>query len=454
MGIFGVFKGVIPMPDKQLYVEKNTHLSTYYEEVTPMEFYRDIFSVGSFERKGRYEDQKPNGIVIDIDEENRVKRYTVTDELEQLRDLQGHGFSVLSPIGYSGKRRTAENARFLYALTIDLDSVKMENLQDLLHQMENEFIPQATYIVNSGNGVHIYYVFETPIPMHRHVQAAMKKLKYELIRKVWNRYTSSEKEPQMQGIMQGFRMVGSQSKLGKKYLVKAFKTGPKITVEYLNGFVSEEFRVTDLKYHPSKISLNQAKSKYPEWYEKRILQKQVKGRWEVKRDLYDWWLRRISNEITVGHRYFGIMTLAIYAKKCNIDEEELEQDAFSLLEKYDAISKDKKNRFTRDDVINALEMFNESYVTFPRSDIAKLTGLEIKENKRNNRKQEIHLKIARSTRDIIHENWREGNGRPKGSGTKEQMVKGYVKDHPEANVTEIAKALGISRPTVYKYNKG
>lgn len=27
----------------------------------------------------------------------------------------------------------------------------------------------------------------------------------------------------------------------------------------------------------------------------------------------------------------------------------------------------------------------------------------------------------------------------------------YVKEHPDASVTEIAKATGVSRPTVYKY---
>jgi len=30
------------------------------------------------------------------------------------------------------------------------------------------------------------------------------------------------------------------------------------------------------------------------------------------------------------------------------------------------------NRFTKDDIVCALEMFNEDYVTFPRDDIAKI----------------------------------------------------------------------------------
>ena len=73
----------------------------------------------------------------------------------------------------------------------------------------------------------------------------------------------------------------------------------------------------------SRLSLDEAKEKYPDWYERRIIKKERRGRWTVKRDLYDWWLHRIADEIRVGHRFYGIMTLAIYAKKCGIDEDEL-----------------------------------------------------------------------------------------------------------------------------------
>ena len=60
----------------------------------------------------------------------------------------------------------------------------------------------------------------------------------------------------------------------------------------------------------------------------------------------------------MGHRYHGVMTLAIYAKKCEI-EEELCQDAYSLLLPYNEMSIEEVNRFTRDDVEAALSMFNE-----------------------------------------------------------------------------------------------
>ena len=37
---------------------------------------------------------------------------------------------------------------------------------------------------------------------------------------------------------------------------------------------------------------------------------------------------RIRDEIRVGHRYHGVMTLAIYAKKCGIEETELRQGEY------------------------------------------------------------------------------------------------------------------------------
>lgn len=108
------------------------------------------------------------------------------------------------------------NARHLYALAFDLDGVGMPQLRDTLHQMNKDILRQATFVVKSGTGLHLYYVLEEPIPMYPHNQKCLKELKYSLTRQIWNRYTSTIKEPQMQGILQGFRVVGSGSKLGRE----------------------------------------------------------------------------------------------------------------------------------------------------------------------------------------------------------------------------------------------
>ena len=75
------------------------------------------------------------------------------------------------------------------------------------------------------------------------------------------------------------------------------------------------------------------------------------------------------------------------------------------------------NRFTKDDIVCALEMFNEDYVTFPRDDIAKISGMSMPVNKRNWRKQRDHVHVMNTMKTLkkqLGESVKEG--RPKGSG--------------------------------------
>ena len=326
----------------------------------------------------------------------------------------------------------------------------------LMHSVGH--LPQATFVVNSGTGLHLYYVLKEPVPMYPYNQKCLKELKYSLTRQIWNKFTSTIKEPQMQGILQGFRVVGSGSKLGREYPVRAFRLGGPVELARLLDYIpdsnGEQQRLEGLM-RKSRLSLAEAKEKYPDWYERRIIKKERRGRWTVKRDLYDWWLHRIADEIRVGHRFYGIMTLAIYAKKCGIDEDELRRDAFALLRPYDDMSVEDINRFTKDDVVCALEMFNEDYVTFPRDDIAKLSGLTMPVNKRNWRKQPVHLQGARAIQEINDKangtNWREGNGRPKGSGTAQARVYEWRQQHPEGRKADCHRETGLDPKTVRKW---
>ncbi len=441
---------------QRAYNRKNEFLDALHFEVSPEEFYRELFPEGTFERKGIQEDGKPNGIVLEFEEGKRfANREIITDDHKGLLRTR-NGFTIYSPIGYYGKNRTGANARYLYALVFDLDGVDMKHLRDLLHQMKNDVIPPATYLVNSGTGFHVYYFLEEPVPMYPENQKHLRLVKHALTGRIWNDFTSKYRERQQQGIMQGFRVVGTPTKLGADYPVTAFAMCDKRywTIEKLYDYVPEITKKELLKKAQfRKMTLEEAKAKYPDWYERRVVKDLPKGRWVVKRDLYDWWHNKIKKEIKVGHRYFAIMTLAIYAKKCNINEEELYEDAFGLLEPYEKLTIENTNHFVREDIVAALEMFNEDYVTFPRREIAKLSGLEIPANKRNFRKQAIHLKGARAIQEINDEdkgtNWRNTNGRP----TKEQEVSEWQKINPDGRKADCVKETGLSKTTVYKYWK-
>ena len=255
--------------------------------------------------------------------------------------------------------------------------------------------------------------------------------------------------------MQGFRVVGSGTKLGKGYPVVAFQFGGRVELddllEYIPASNGERQKLQGI-LKKSSMPLAVAKEKYPDWYERRIVKGERRGRWTVKRDLYDWWLRRIQDEIRVGHRYHGIMTLAIYAKKCGIEEEELRQDAYSLLLPYDEMSIEEVNRFTREDVEAALSMFNEDYVTFPRDDIARLSGMSMPVNKRNWRKRKEHIQVM-NTMKALKKQLGEAVpvGRPQGSGTAQERVYQWRQQHPEGRKADCHRETGLDPKTIRKW---
>lgn len=389
----------------------------------------------------------------DPDEGEKARNYIVFDELNMVDEVKGAEFAIMSPVGYSGRNRTAKNARWLYGIAVDLDGVEMEQLRDVFHQMKHDFLPQCTYCVNSGHGLHLYYLFEKPVPLYRHLQDQLREFKYELIRKIWNRYTSTyteREQVQYQGIFQGFRMVGTQSKLGKRYPVTAFETGERVTVEYLNDFLMDDSKaVTDFKYK-SDLSLAEAKKKYPEWYEKRIVRGEKKGRWHIKRDLYDWWLRKIqSGAVSVGHRYWCLSVLASYGIKCDIPEDEVLTDALELLPMFDDISDDEHNRFTKRDVLDAMNMYQENYVTYSRAEVERVSGISVPPNKRNGRKQDKHLQLARGIRELKSSMGEavSGGGRP----DKAKIVEEWRKSHPDGKKADCIRDTGLSKPTVYRW---
>ena len=431
-------------------------LKALFEEVHYMDFYRDIFPEGSFEERGEYEDGKYNGIAIAIEKgSKRAKRMTITDDLDTIADMVGsHDFCLMSPISYAGKSRKSSNARFMYALAIDLDGMTERKHWDFFMEQINrghemlQFVwglPRPTYLVSSGSGIHIYYVFKQPIPMFKNIVEELEKLKRRLTWQAWTQGASSlHDKVQYESLFQGFRVVGTITKDGGR--CRAFSVGEKVTVEYLNKFVPEDHRAVSFVYK-SDLRLEDAKKKYPEWYQRRIVEKRPRNTWTCKKAVYDWWIRKLKEGAEQGHRYWCIMTLATYAQKCGVPRETLEEDAYGLI----PFMNTKGDEFTEDDVMHALEAYTDSYATYPIDTIVWRTGIQIEKNRRNGQKQSDHLEEARAIRDIRMRRqgrkWTDGNGRP----DKLSVVAEWRSEHSEGTKAECIRETGLSKPTVYRW---
>lgn len=428
----------------------------------PMDLYTDLFRLGegAIQREGEAPGQfKANPLIIGHSggEGGRMHRKIMFEDTfaETLAEFQDMDWAFMSACTYFGRSNSAERQSKLYALVFDIDGVEDANLNNFFSgAMVGGAYPVPQHVALSGHGVHLYYVLDEPLDLYPNIKTQVKELKYALTRRLWNRYTSTIEDPQYQGINQSFRVPGSRAKEGAAIpRCAAYRVNPRpVSIGDLNGFVEEPSRV-DLgrRYPESRMSAEEAKERYPDWYA-RVVVGGERGQWVVKRDLFEWWLRKVRAGATYGHRYFCIMALAIYAAKCGIyDRDEVKAAAMGLVPYLDSLN--PEHPFTEADVDSALECLDGRYTTFPRSDIARLTDIEIPANKRNGRKQEVHLMGARAIQEINDKvngtNWRDGNGRK----PKRDLVRDYAATHPEASQRAIAAALGISKTTVNKWLK-
>lgn len=434
---------------------------------SPMDLYTDLFRLGDgyIQREGEAPGKfKANPLIIGHSggERGRMHRKIMFEDTfaDTLAEFQDMDWAFMSACTYFGRSNSAERQSKLYALVFDIDGVGDSNLNNLLGAaLEGDAYPVPQHIVLSGHGVHLYYVLEEPLDLYPNIKTQVKELKYALTRRLWNRYTSTVDEVQYQGINQAFRVPGSRTKDDAAIArCAAYRLSRHpASIEELNRFVPEASRVdVGERYQPARMTAAEARERYPEWYERVVEGGGGRGQWVVKRDLFDWWIRRVSEDATYGHRYFCIMALAIFAAKCGIyDRDEVKAAAMGLVPYLDGLDRD--HPFTESDVDSALECLDGRYATFPRGDIAKLTDIDMPPNKRNGRKRAMHIAIVNNmrkfARDELGEDSYANNGRPRGSGTKRDTIRAYAVEHQGESNRRIAEVLGVSRNTVNKWLK-
>lgn len=446
------------LTEKQLYKAKvEWFKDNEYEEVDPLDFYREIFPVGSFQEQGNTEHKSGNGMLVYKNEHGQHWHKLIFDDLAEIPNWYGIEDVYIRSASFIGKNTKNENASMIYALVFDLDGQGITELQMVTQFMrKGTNIPKATFVVLSGHGLHLYYVLEKPIRATMNNIRKLNKLKEGMTKLIWNRYTSNIDKIQFQYCLQGFRMVGSASKMGKRYPVRAYRfSNEHYTIEELVSWIPklkewDEYRI-DITERDT-VPKETAKKLWPEWYEYRINQRQS-NKWHIKRDLYDWWKNKIVEGATYGHRYFCIMCLAIFAIKCDISEEELKRDALELVPILDRLSNDKdpKSRFTEDDVLSALHGYRENFKTWGRDKLALVSAIPMAPNKRNYRTRAEHLVLARGIKDIKKKMGEVVEGRPKGSGTKKEIIVQWKLEHPKGRKADCHRDTGIDPKTIRKW---
>ena len=337
-------------------------------------------------------------------------------------------------------------ARNLYALTFDVDDLCIRSngrdigIETLFRQIENDLLPRPTYVVATGDrNIHLYYMLERAVPLFNNVVDQLINYRHELTETLWNAYvTDSSEAVQQEAVTQAYRAVGSIRK-DHKGRVRAWLTGDKVTIEYMNRFVHDENKITKFAYKKDAIAARGSEKQ----------ETSNRYHYTVNSAFYRWMLGKIESDAKIGKRYFCICALAIAGIKTDTPYNQVKKDAYDLIPLLDQQSP-PDNRFTKSDVDKALSFYKPSYRYVHKKTLERMTGIEMPERKRNGRTREQHMKYLNGMNAVKRSIGEEfATGRP----TKRDLIAAYAKEHPTATQREIAAALGVSLTTVNKWLK-
>lgn len=427
-------------------LESREWLAQSFPEVDARTFYRELFPLGCLDKRDAFTEGAYCAIAVQVSENHKARRYTLTDELDNLSDLLCSDlFTVISPMSYAGKKQDAEHQRHCYAIAIDLDGLLNNNgdavgIRSLFSQIDfGVLLPRPTYVVaSSADNVHLYYLLEERIPMWKGNVESLSRYKTQLTSRLWNAYTTSKYlDVQQEPIGQGMRAVGAITK-DSKARVRAFRTGDRVSIEYLNKFTNP-VEDCQIKVWDSPVK----------GFKKQRTIPKAKG---TKPYFYEWYKKQLPQYTKEGKRYFGLMCLAVVGRKNGVSREQVEQDALALVPFLDSLTVDKTNHFTDEHALKAITAYDkEHFILMKRETLVRLSGVPMEPQKRNGRSQAQHMAVMRAIEGVIYPNgeWRNKDGAP----TKQAQVLAYMQEHPGQSVRKMAQALGVSPTTVQKWSR-
>lgn len=428
---------------EQEYYKKNMILEQFGEWVDAETLYEDIY--------GDLEQVVP---VVFIDEDEDTKHMVKMSVDEAIDQAVDRNDILLGGSTYFKNFVSKATAKDVHALIIDMDNVWAGVLQSALQNDWNEDdkeLPKPTYIVNSGTGLHLYFLFDEPIP---HYVCNSKKID-QLYRRLAVQQTTSRiyLQKQVQWFGQDFRMAGSLNKYNWRNEV--FRVGEKWDIDRLAQAVGME----DTHF----VRYGEPRTRQLVKRERTKNRTKRKG-WRCNQGFYDYTLERCRNETKEGNRYMSFCALTVIAWKCNVPISKVEQDLKGLIPKY---NKGAKRQITEKEIEHALRMYNEKAMLTQRERLQDWIGWEYKpQTNRHYGKQVFKRKKSQEARDKGLKNtnlevrgwavrdamypdgeWRNKDGAP----SKQEEVRAWRQLHPDGKPKDCMADTGISKNTVYRW---
>lgn len=400
--------------------------------------------------------------------------------------------------GFDGSYRwvstnSKDTANELCAFVLDIDRCNLITYRNYVNRLwPSNKVPCPTYVVASGHGVHLFYVLEWPVAMKKrwikeleHIQRWLADFyagnnpplgsvdsprgdggqgKYEETH--LGDYDSL-------GLTHPYRVVGSQTKDWSD-IATAWRIGDTWDIDELAALsgLPQRFDESTFDMGSSLLAIEgQERKQARERAAEMATSKRKSGKKGHNPVFYQWFLKEALSNAPwpqyIGGRYNTIKCLVLAARKDNLSprqtdpvtREQIEEAARELYEIWNATAeRERRPGITWKEIKKAIKSgyrFDGRLTRIRKVYFADECKWKIKSNQtRNYATQAEHLEALIELKHMRAKRKPSClGGRPVGSGTKKDAILVYAAEHPDANHSEIARALGMSRTTVIKWLK-
>jgi len=397
---------------QQEFEAKNQVLRTYFEEISPGDYLEAIFP-----DKVSNDDFIPVIIGTLLDKKGNVVEKGTVQRL-RVSELFNLGWKPNVYLPYADFKNNYYHSKTLQsvrAFIVDLDGVNLRSLT-LIARYAFSKLPKPSYVINSGQGIHLVYALDTPVEV-KGLRWTINRLN-RAIQSSYESLANLDKHP----VVHPYRFPGFSTKINT--IARAFRVSSHYNLEELLKLFEIPLKKSQVQ-ETTKGSLKTRILYFP----------------NGSRKFYEWFIWKLFHHPPIpGRRHNSFFALGIVSYKCKRyvpyqEAKEVVDMVYDIMER-----RNLHLGFTREEAHRAFDKgYNNKAVKVRWKYLCELLNWEYRPNKRNGRSRQEHLKIARQVRALYQKARKE----EKEEHIKRLLAKGYKK-------SEIAEMLGITRQNLYK----
>lgn len=347
-------------------------------------------------------------------EKKGKKTHWYTSSEQMLDEVKNRHDAAVCPAEFFYMIRKTSVLKSLHALTLDLDGVEPADLRELINTNFMGVVP--TYVINSGGGLHLVYLFTTPVDCYNWTKDLLTEV-HTRLKSLFSVPWATYHVDTLPSLVQVYRVVGSKTKLGQ--VASAYLVG---TMWFASGLAAAV-----------DVAWEKPEAKPRTWQQDT---KKVTTLPTGRPSFYQSVLEGIAEKTDVGHRHMAMFALAVVATKCRISNERLHHDLKDLQQKFNR-SVPHGHTISDHEIENVVDTLDHKKAKLVKGETLEgwLGWKFERKTKRNYRTREEHLNLVAAQKRAC----------------SMEKVTNYLLEHPTASISEIAKSLGMSRNTVAKY---